>query len=121
MPLICGSLTSAWREKNGFITVRDGSFAHQKTGKPVKFWAVNGPPHDLSGKELRECARMLAKRGVNMVRVHGGYFDKRGEVDPAKVRHAMEIVEAMKAEGIYMPLLDLFPALDTAPSPTLRG
>src|SRR5262249_21185863 len=65
------------------------------------FWAVNGPPHDLKGPALKQCARLLAKYGVNMIRVHGGYFDKEGEVDAAKVQHAMEIVDAMKAEGIY--------------------
>jgi hypothetical protein len=44
---------------------------------------------------------LLAKYGVNLVRIHGGYFDRNGEVDQAKVQHAFEIVEAMKAEGIY--------------------
>jgi hypothetical protein len=94
---------------DGFIQVRDGNFIHEKSGKPLRFWAVNGPPHDLSGKALRDCARVLAKHGVNMVRIHGGYFDERGEVDLAKVKHAQEIVEAMKAEGIYSYFSIYFP------------
>jgi hypothetical protein len=52
---------------------------------------------------------MLAKRGVNMVRVHGGYFNREGEVDPAKVKHALEVVQAMKAEGIYTHFSIYFP------------
>ena len=35
--------------------------------------AVNGPPGELKDPaELRKCARMLAKHGVNLVRIHGG-------------------------------------------------
>ena len=56
-----------------------------------------------------ETARMLAKHGVNMVRVHGGYFNENGEVDPAKVQHAIAIVEEMKAEGIYTHFSIYFP------------
>jgi hypothetical protein len=43
------------------------------------------------------------------VRVHGGYFDERGDVDPAKVKHAIEIVEAMNAEGVYTHFSIYFP------------
>jgi hypothetical protein len=95
--------------EHGFISVKDGDFIHNGNGQSVKFWAVNGPPHDLKGAELRRCARLLAKYGVNLVRVHGGYFDQSGEVDLAKVKHAHEIVEAMKAEGIYTLFSIYFP------------
>src|ERR1041384_1741300 len=97
--------------ENGPIGVKDGEFIHTGNGQPVRFWAVNGPPRALNGDALRKCARTLAKRGVNMVRVHGDYFDKDGEVDMAKVRHALEIVEAMKAEGIYTHFSIYFPLL----------
>ncbi|MHB8522496.1 MAG: hypothetical protein ACYDH9_17305 [Limisphaerales bacterium] len=109
--------------EHGFIGVKDGQFIRADDGQPVRFWAVNGPPRDLKGPELRRLARTLAKYGVNLVRVHGGYFDDRGEVDMAKVRHAIEIVEAMKAEGIYTHLSIYFP-LWLSPkkdTPWLRG
>ncbi len=93
----------------GFIGVKDGKFVHTKTGEAVRFWAVNGPPHELAGEDLRRCARLLAKYGVNLVRVHGGLFNKDGELDPGKVRHNLEIVEAMKAEGIYTHFSIYFP------------
>jgi hypothetical protein len=51
----------------------------------------------------------LARYGVNLVRVHGALFDKDGELDPAKVRHAHEVVAAMKAEGIYTHFSVYFP------------
>ena len=53
---------------------------------------------------------MLAKYGVNLVRLHaGGYFDAAGNVDPAKVQRAFDVVESMKPEGIYTHLSIYFP------------
>ena len=106
----------------GFIGVKGSEFVHSKTGEPVRFWAVNGPP-GKDRESLRADARALAKRGVNLVRVHGGYFDENGEVDPAKVKHAIEIVEAMKAEGIYTHFSIYFPIWfrPKADNPWLKG
>ena len=107
--------------EHGFITVKDGHFV--SAGVPLRFWAVNGPPHELTGEALRKCARLLASRGVNLVRVHGGLFDSAGELDPAKVQHAQEIVAAMKAEGIYTHFSIYFPLWLTprAGHPWLEG
>src|SRR4051812_46737328 len=102
-------LNEKFAGENGRIAVQNGRFIHAGNQQPVRFWAVNGPPQGLQGAELKRCARLLAKYGVNMVRVHVGYFDQDGEVDLAKVRHAMEIVEAMKAEGIYAHFSIYFP------------
>jgi hypothetical protein len=63
-------------------------FVHSDTDEPVRFWGVNGPPRDLSGAPPKICARMLAKRGVNPVRVNGGLFNADGQVAPVKVAHA---------------------------------
>lgn len=94
----------------GFIGVSVSQFVHRSTGRPIRFWGVNGPPHHLKDpKALRTLARLLAKYGVNLVRIHGGYFDADGNVDMAKVHHAMEVVEAMKHEGIYSYFSIYFP------------
>ncbi len=109
-------LNEKFAGENGFIGVKDGNFIHTTSGEPVRFWAVNGPPEDLPPADLRQCARMLAKYGVNMIRIHGGYFDKDGEVDPAKIQHAIKVVSAMKAEGIYTHFSIYFPLwLDPKP------
>ena len=62
-------LNEPFAGEQGFIGVKEGQFIHSRTGEPVRFWAVNGPPHELKGTDLRQCARMLAKHGVNLVRV----------------------------------------------------
>ncbi|MBC8128233.1 MAG: hypothetical protein H8M99_13915 [Gloeobacteraceae cyanobacterium ES-bin-144] len=107
----------------GFIAAKSGAFVHSKTDESVRFWAVNGPPHELTGDALRNAAKMLAKRGVNLVRVHGPLFKGDGEVDPAKVEHALEVVRVMKSEGIYTHFSIYFPLWMTprAGHPWLEG
>ena len=71
-------------------------------GEAVRFWGVNIPQADLNDvPTLRSLARLLAKHGVNLIRIHAPYFDETGEVDPKRVQHAIDLVGAMKAEGIY--------------------
>jgi len=103
-------LNEKFAGEGGFIAAKGSQFVHSKTGQPVRFWAVNGPSHQLKDREsLRQNARLLAKYGVNMVRIHGGYFNENGEVDQAKVKHTLEVVDAMKQEGIYSHLSIYFP------------
>ncbi len=92
----------------GFIAAADSQFIHSTTKEPVRFWAVNGCPGDTPA-ELRRSARVLSKYGVNLVRIHGGYFDADGNIDPAKIKHAIDTVEALKAEGIYSHFSIYFP------------
>ena len=104
-------LNEKFAGEGGFIKAEGSRFVHGKTGEPVRFWAVNGPPGDLKDRpSLAHCARVLAKYGVNLVRLHaGGYFDAAGNVDLAKVHHAIDVVETMKPEGIYTHLSIYFP------------
>ena len=96
--------------ENGFVTARDGKFFLGGHRDPVRFWAVNGPPSSVKDPaELRRVARSLAARGVNLVRIHGAVFTSAGEPDPAKVQHVIDIVEAMKLEGIYSHASIYFP------------
>ena len=106
----------------GFIGARGGHFVHTKTGEPVRFWAVNGPS-GKSKEDLKREARILAKRGVNLVRVHHAVFDGTGEVDPTAVQRAFDVVDAMKTEGIYAHFSIYFPLwLQPKPdTPWLKG
>lgn len=123
-------LNERFAGEHGFIGAKDGQFVHRASGRPLRFWAVNLPltdfretAQDLRGAALRRCARLLAKYGVNMVRIHIGYFHGDGTVDASRVRHAIEIVEAMKAEGIYTLFSVYYPLwLTPKPgTPWLRG
>lgn len=123
-PLDLRRLNERFAGEHGFIGANNGQFIHTATGEPVRFWAVNGPPSSVKDPaELRRVARLLAKRGVNLVRIHGAVFTKDGEPDPAKVQHVLDIVEAMKAEGIYSHCSIYFPLWFTprAGLPWLEG
>jgi len=113
-------LNESFAGEKGRIIAKEGRFRHATTGEPVRFWAVNGPPGELTGEPLSQCAKMLAKRGVNLVRVHGAVFDtKTGEPDLKRMEHLREIVSAMCTEGIYSHLSIYFPLWFT-PNPGLE-
>jgi hypothetical protein len=92
---------------SGFLQrTPDGDFA-LGDGKPVRFWAVNEYVQNLEGTDaVAHEARWLAKRGVNMVRVHAVLVPKEEgskitDVDQTEVDRIWTLVAAMKKEGIY--------------------
>jgi hypothetical protein len=93
--------------EHGFIGVK-GSHFIRGDGQPLRFWAVNGPSSkDRDG--LRREARLLARYGVNLARIHHGYYDDKGTFSQDKVKHTLDAIEALKAEGIYSHLSIYFP------------
>ncbi len=116
-------LNEKFAGEHGVIAVRGEEFIHAGNGEPVRFWAVNGPPHEMAGAELAQTARRLAKYGVNLARMLGAMFDKAGEADAKKIAHAQEMVAALKAEGIYSHFSIYFPLWMTPPAdhPWLKG
>jgi hypothetical protein len=76
-------------------------------GVSTRFWAVNFAfTRDPGLKDLAHSARFLAKRGVNLVRLHG-YLESHAknpklfDADPKTIDQAWRLVAAMKKEGIY--------------------
>ena len=66
---------------------RTASSFTPQPGKTVRFWGVDGPPDELkTPDQLRQCARLLAKHGVNLVRLHAPPFDAEGNIDPGESR-----------------------------------
>jgi hypothetical protein len=122
-PIDLRSLNEKFAGEHGVIAAKGDEFVFSRNGEPVRFWAVNGPPHDLAGDALKDCARRLAKYGVNLARMHSGIFDKAGDADPKKVAHAHEMVTALKAEGIYSHFSIYFPLWMTPSGdhPWLKG
>ena len=93
--------------ENGWVTHEGGRFL-LGNGEPVRFWAVNVT--GASGYQTAfDQGRFLAKRGVNMVRVHGGagksLFSKTSsslaDVNDAVINQMHLVVSAMKRSGIY--------------------
>lgn len=101
-------LNEKFAGENGWIQAGKGTFVHEKNKQPVRFWAVNGP-HAKESNNLSKEARTLAKYGVNLVRSHGAIFDKKGNVDSEKILGLHQVVDVMKAEGIYTHISFYFP------------
>lgn len=112
-------LNEEFAGSRGRIIARDGRFVQSGTGEPVRFWGVNGPPEGLHGDDLARCARLLAKYGVNLVRMHGAVFNADGSPNAERIEHVHEVVEALKQEGIYTHLSIYFP-LWFRPGPDLE-
>lgn len=99
----------------GLIAVRGEEFIHSKDGRPVRFWAVN-TGNDMSRRSKAEIdlfARTLAKRGVNLVRIHGPTYVSSGpnfgQNDTNQVVRTQYLITALKRRGIYTSLSIYFP------------
>jgi len=106
-------LNEAQAGDGGYIQAKGDAFVHEKTGQPERFWAVNVPREILGSDavDLGRYARMLAKFGVNMVRLHAPLWSDKdfARVDPAKLDGVHRLVAALKREGIYLGLSSYYP------------
>jgi len=97
--------------QSGFVRLAsDGESFVLGDGTPARFWGVTTyVQRDRSIEDLAHHARFLAKRGVNMVRLHG-HMDPKDknarltDVDDKAVDEAWKLVAAMKKEGIYVTI-----------------
>ncbi len=108
------SLNEKVAGKSGFVQAKGDDFL-LGNGKPVRFWAANVGlgvlEHDDASMEY--LAARLAKQGFNLVRLHGGLFDRAGN-DPTKIdQHRLEryfkMIDVLKKQGIYVHLSTYFP------------
>ena len=130
------SLNEKQAGESGFVKLDgDGGFL-LGSGQPVRFWAVNTNvgrekpfvPRPLWSKaepDLAHHARFLAKRGVNMVRLHAhlnpGPTGKLTDFDQADRDWIWRTVAAMKKEGIYTTLSPFWATAKVGPSWNIAG
>lgn len=99
----------------GPIAAKDGRFVHSATGEPARFWGINvtNDVTALGDAELDQLAAMLARRGVNLIRLHGPIYQaeggRAGAIDPVRVDNVRRTVAAFKRHGIYSALSIYFP------------
>lgn len=97
--------------ENGFIQAKGAELIHAKTGQPIRFWAVNAGPDivRMDKTSVEYLARLLAKRGVNLVRLHGSVWKDDLSPDTAMLDKMFQFIAALKKEGIYSCLSIYFP------------
>jgi hypothetical protein len=107
-----------WNEKiageSGFVKAVGDEF-QLGNGQPVRFWAINTGHKicDADAATLEMTAARWAKLGINMVRIHGGMFDRKGN-DPTVIDHSHlekfhHVVQVLKQHGIYTHVSHFFP------------
>ncbi|MGJ8588925.1 MAG: hypothetical protein ACSHXW_12280 [Yoonia sp.] len=111
-------LNEATAGETGFIRrSQDGAAFVRGDGEPIRFWALNTYVAGQGMDALQDHARFLAKRGVNMVRLHGqipqagqtgGALEK---IDEAERDRLWQLVATMKQEGIYITFSPYYPHL----------
>ncbi len=93
---------------HGFIKPSaDGNSFVAEDGTPMRFWGGSQyAQREMSMDKLKDYAQFLAKRGVNIVRVHSGLQPKKAgskvtDVDEKELDEIFKLVAAMKTAGIY--------------------
>ena len=98
--------------QHGFIRLsKDGNDFERGDGQPIRFWGGTTYAQRLAREKkdqavLEHHARFLAKRGVNVVRLHGSIVPKKAgskltDVDEGELDEIYRLVAAMKKAGIY--------------------
>lgn len=91
--------------QHGFVKAdKNGDFV-RGDGEPIRFWALTTGVYEKGMDALREHAKFLAKRGVNMVRYHGNVRNTKGplgSINEEAREQLWQLVAAMKDEGIYV-------------------
>ena len=106
------SLNEKVAGEHGFIRLsEDGNDFVRGDGQPIRFWGGSTYVQRLAHQKkdqapLEHHARFLAKRGVNIVRLHGAIQPKTPDskvtdVDEKELDEIRRLVAAMKKAGIY--------------------
>ena len=107
--------------ERGFIRLsKDGMSFVRGDGQPVRFWGVVSDGASLKPEEMEKHAAWLAKRGVNMVRVHAGLCDaKEGakitDVNKKVLDGILRWTAVCKKHGIYLTISPYWASV-TAPA-----
>jgi hypothetical protein len=106
------SLNEEVAGQHGFIRLsKDGNDFVRGDGQPIRFWGGTTYAQRLAREKkdqavLEHHARFLAKRGVNVVRLHSSIYPKTPgskltDVDENELDEIYRLVAAMKKAGIY--------------------
>lgn len=109
-PIDLRYLNEKFAGENGRLIARGDAIVHEKTGEVVRLWGVNARPEivNFDPVMLDNLAKFLAKRGVNVLRIHMPVGDVRGADDRA-IASVQRCVSAMKKQGIYTVISIYFP------------
>lgn len=99
--------------ENGFIQARGREFVYAGNGQRLRFWGTNVGHEAINWPRasIDAFARTQAKQGINLVRVHGAFWEL-GDIRKIKAKELDNLfyfVAALKREGIYSCISIYFP------------
>ncbi len=101
-------------DRFGRVVRKGDTFMYEKSGETVRLWSVNSGMGitQMPRKVMDHLVRFLAKRGINCVRLHGGWFHGGGpnasDVNPETVDNAFYFIARLKEHGIYCSISPYF-------------
>lgn len=110
--------------ENGWLAIdKQGDFTDGK-GRPLRIWAANTGLHNERGiDDVRQHAKHLAKRGINMVRHHAHINSEKADLDGPPNEQQIDafhkLLAGMKGEGIYVTFSPYWAKFSGAPDQTL--
>ena len=96
--------------QHGFVRLSDDGMSFVRgDGQPIRFWSVCSYGYRLPPDDMDHHARLLAKLGVNMVRLHtniAGTAEGQSidEVDRKQIDQIHRFIKACKDQGIYLTI-----------------
>jgi hypothetical protein len=103
------SMNESVAGEHGMIRLSaDGASFARGDGRPIRFWAVNAGGQ-TSAEDVDTQVRFLAKKGVNMIRLHRSVpsakeGSKITDVDDGEIDTIFKYVAAAKKNGVYVTL-----------------
>jgi len=107
--------------EHGVIRLAEGGMSFVRgDGQPIRFWAANAGGLEKQ-EEIDEQLRFLAKKGVNMIRLHRSVpsakeGSKITDVDEKEIDTIFRYVAAAKKNGIYVTLSPYWASLSAPKS-----
>ena len=121
------SLNEGKSGESGFVQLsEDGNSFVRGDGKPLRFWAIGSEIYRSAPEEMDLHCRFLAKRGVNMIRLHMTVADfaegaKISDVDEKVIEGVFRFILAAKKNGIYLTISPYYAHHKTPKSWKLSG
>ena len=113
--------------ESGFVRLaNDGNSLVYGNGRPLRIWAIGSEVYRSTPEEMDLHCRFLAKRGVNMIRLHTTVADnsegaKITDVDEKVIDGIFRFIQAAKKNGIYLTISPYYAHHPTPKSWQLDG
>jgi hypothetical protein len=96
--------------QTGFVRLSaDGNSFVRGDGQPIRFWAIGSDIYRESPEAMDAHCRFLARRGVNMVRLHATVANTEegaaiSDVNEKEIAGIFRFIKAAKENGIYLTI-----------------